>query len=201
MSLAAAEELSRAAAQSGPVGAGPSSRGIARLERAMRAANRLIVVPCMLALLVAAALLTVSVVARYFLHAPTDWQEETSVLLLVGATFLSGAYVQEQRGHVAIEVLSSVLPPRLNRVRRVLADLISFLFCAFFAWKSWTLFHEAWVEGQTSNSTFAPPMWIPYVLMAAGMTLLTLQLAVQLLRLSPAAPVSSPSSREARARA
>jgi TRAP-type C4-dicarboxylate transport system permease small subunit len=180
MSVAAAGEIARAAAR--------PSRAVARIERAMRAANRLIVVPCMLALLLAAALLTVSVVARYFLHAPTDWQEETSVLLLVGATFLSGAYVQEQRGHVAIDVLSSVLPPRLNRVRRFLADLVSGLFCAFFAWKSWTLFHEAWVEGQTSNSTFAPPMWIPYGLMAAGMTLLTLQIAVQLLCLSPAPP-------------
>ena len=154
----------------------------------MRGANRVIVVPCMLALLVAAGLLTASVVARYFLHVPTDWQAETAVLLLVGATFLSGAYVQEHRGHVAIDVLSSMLPPRLNHVRRFIADLISMLFCAFFAWKSWTLLHEAWVEGQTSNSTFAPPMWIPYGLMAAGMTLLTLQIAVQLLRLSPAPP-------------
>src|SRR5690348_10523548 len=118
MSLAAAEELARAAAESRRAGAGRPSGGIARLERAMRAVNRAIVVPCMLALLVAAALLTAGVVARYFLHAPTDWQEETSVLLLVGATFLGGPYVQEHRGHVAIEVLSSVLPPRLNRVRR-----------------------------------------------------------------------------------
>ncbi len=191
MSVAAAGEITRAAEQPRRAGARPPSRALARIEQAMRVANRLIVVPCMLALLVAAVLLTVSVVARYFLHAPTDWQEETSVLLLVGATFLSGAYVQEQRGHVAIDVLSAVLPPRLNRVRRFLADLVSGLFCAFFAWKSWTLFHEAWVEGQTSNSTFAPPMWIPYGLMAAGMTLLTLQIAVQLLRLSPA-PAPAP---------
>lgn len=193
MSVAAAGEIARAAAESRRAGARPPLRAIVRIEQAMRAANRVIVVPCMLALLVAAALLTVSVVARYFLHAPTDWQEETSVLLLVGATFLSGAYVQEQRGHVAIEVLSSVLSPRLNQIRRFLADLVSGLFCAFFAWKSWTLFHEAWVEGQTSNSTFAPPMWIPYGLMAAGMTLLTLQIAVQLLRLSPE-PSPLPSS-------
>jgi TRAP-type C4-dicarboxylate transport system permease small subunit len=185
MSVAAAGEIGRAAKQPSRTGARPPTRAIAHVERAMRAANRMIVIPCMVALLVAAALLTVGVVARYFLHAPTDWQEETSVLLLVGATFLSGAYVQERRGHVAIELLSSVLPPRLDRVRRFLADLVSGLFCAFFAWKSWTLFHEAWVEGQTSNSTFAPPMWIPYGLMAAGMTLLTLQIAVQLLRLSP----------------
>jgi TRAP-type C4-dicarboxylate transport system permease small subunit len=152
----------------------------------MRAANRFIVVPCMLALVVAAALLTASVVARYFLHVPTDWQEETSVLLLVGATFLSGAYVQAHRGHVAIEVLSTLLPPRLNRVRQFLADMVSLLFCGFFSWKSWTLLHEAWVEGQTSNSTFGPPMWIPYALMAIGMTLLTAQIGVQLLR--PSSP-------------
>jgi TRAP-type C4-dicarboxylate transport system permease small subunit len=151
------------------------------LDRVMHAANRLIVVPCAVALLAAAALLTASVVARYFLHAPGDWQDEMSVLLLVGATFLSGAYVQSQRGHVAIGVLSAWLPPRLDRVRQSLADLVSLLFCAFFAWKSWTLLREAWVDGQTSNSTFAPPMWIPYSLMAIGMTLLTVQLAIQLL--------------------
>jgi len=36
------------------------------------------------------------------------------------------------------------------------------------------------VEGQTTSSSWAPPLWIPYGLMAAGMSLLGLQLAVQL---------------------
>jgi TRAP-type C4-dicarboxylate transport system permease small subunit len=34
-------------------------------------------------------------------------------------------------------------------------------------------------EGQTTTSTFAPPLWIPYSIMAVGMSLLTLQLLVQ----------------------
>jgi TRAP-type C4-dicarboxylate transport system permease small subunit len=159
----------------------PALAAVAWLQRMMVMVNRAVAVPCMVAMVVASGVLTYSVAARYFFKIPTDWQDETSVFLLVGATFLSAAYVQAQRGHVAIEILSSLLPPRANRVRLVLVDLVSLTFCAFFAWKSWTLLHEAWTEGQTSNSSFAPPMWIPYSLMAVGMTLLSLQLLVGLL--------------------
>jgi len=166
----------------GQVSAPPLDRPalvIARIERAMQASNRIIAIPCMAALIVAAAVLTYSVVARYFLKIPTDWQDETSVFLLVGATFLSGAFVQAGRGHIAIEVLAPLLSARVNRIRLALADVISLLFCAFFSWKSWTLWHEAWVDGQTTTSTFAPPLWIPYSMMAAGMTLLSLQILLQ----------------------
>ena len=179
MSIAASEQIARALPE---VARRRLRAPLALLDDTLRATNRLLAIPCMLAIGTAAGLLTASAVARYFLHAPTDWQEETAVLLLVGATFLSGAHVQARRGHVAIEVLATVLPPRMNRVRQALADLISVAFCGFFSWKSWTLFHEAWVDGSTSNSTFAPPMWIPYLLMAVGMSLLTLQIALQLLR-------------------
>ena len=63
---------------------------------------------------------------------------------------------------------------RLGRI--VVVDVMTLAFCAFFAWKSWTLFHEAWVDKMTTSSTFSPPLTIPYGLMAAGMTLLVGQL-------------------------
>ena len=65
-------------------------------------------------------------------------------------------------------------------MRRIVVDIMTFLFCAFFAWKSWTLFHEAWVDKMTTSSTFAPPLAIPYGLMAVGMTLLVAQVALQI---------------------
>ena len=150
----------------------PLARALAFVNRAMTAIG-------MLALVAAACILTSSVVSRYFLHASTDWQDEAAVFCLVGATFLCGAYVQDLRGHVGIEALAAILPPAADRVRRALVDLSCLAFCAFFAWKSWTLLHEAWVDGQTTSSTWAPPLWIPYGLMATGMTLLALQLVVQ----------------------
>jgi len=114
------------------------------------------------------------------MKASTDWQDEAAVFCLVGATFLCGAFVQSLRGHVGIEAIAGLLPISLDRLRLMLVDLLSVLFCAFFAWKSWTLFHEAWVDKQTTSSSWAPPLWIPYGLMAAGMTLLSVQLLVQL---------------------
>jgi TRAP-type C4-dicarboxylate transport system permease small subunit len=149
------------------------------LARLLAWINRVMVVLGMLALLAASVVLTYSVVSRYFLKASTDWQDEAAVFCLVGATFLCGAFVQTLRGHVGIEAVSSVLPAAVNRVRVALVDLMCTAFCAFFAWKSWTLFHEAWVDSQTTSSTWAPPLWIPYSLMAAGMSLLALQLLVQ----------------------
>jgi hypothetical protein len=41
---------------------------------------------------------------------------------------------------------------------------------------------EAYREGQTTSSAWAPPLAIPYGLMFAGMLLLSLQLLLQVLR-------------------
>ncbi len=147
----------------------------------MAAVNALMLFVGMLALLVAAFVLTYSVFSRYLFKAATDWQDEVAVFSIVGAVFLSGAWVQSQRGHVGIEAIASVLPPRFDRIRRIVVDIMTLAFCAFFAWKSWTLFHEAWVDKMTTSSTFSPPLTIPYGLMATGMTLLVLQLVLQTL--------------------
>jgi TRAP-type C4-dicarboxylate transport system permease small subunit len=154
---------------------------LAPLDWALRWCNRAALGLGMIALVAAAGVLTYSVFSRYLFHAGTDWQDEAAVFLLVGAVFLCGAYVQSYRGHVGIEAIASILPPAVNRVRMMFVDIVTLLFCAFFAWKSWTLFHEAWVDKQTTSSAWAPPLAIPYGLMAAGFTLLTLQVLLQTL--------------------
>lgn len=164
----------------------PATGALGLINRLMAGLHQAILFLSSGALLAASLILCSSVFLRYFLKIPTDWQDEMSVFLLVGATFMCAAYVQSQRGHIGIEALAGLLPDWLNRIRLIFCDLASCLFCSFFAWKSWTLLHEAWVDGQTTSSAWAPPLWIPYSLMAVGMTLLSLQILLQLVAgLSP----------------
>lgn len=143
--------------------------------------NGIMAVLSSLAIAGAGVVLTWEVAGRYFYSIPSDWQDELSTFLLIGATFASAAWIQARRGHVAIDALTHILPPSIDHMRRVLADALSFLFVTFFAWKSVTLLLEALEDGQTTPSAWGPPLWIPYGCMAVGMTLLALQLLLQVL--------------------
>jgi len=149
------------------------------VEAVFARVNGVITTVSSIAMVAAALVLTYSVLSRYFLHLSTDWQDELSVFLIVGAVFMSSAAIQAQRGHVAIEAVVSVLGPGVNHVRQVVVDVASTAFCGYFAFKSWTLLAEAWTENYHSESTWGPPLWIPYSLMTVGMTLLSLQLLLQ----------------------
>jgi TRAP-type C4-dicarboxylate transport system permease small subunit len=150
------------------------------LNTALHRVNGLATTVSAIAVGVAGCVLTWEVIGRYFLKIPSEWQDELSVFLLVGATFLAAAWIQARRGHVGIDALAAILPPGADRIRRIFADFASLVFCVFFCWKSWTLLIEAIEEGQITGSPWGPPLWIPYGVMTAGMTLLCLQLALQL---------------------
>ena len=166
--------------QTGRSNAAAGNTLVAAFERVLAFCNNVIVVLAAVALIAACAILSYSVLSRALFHSANYWQDEAAVFLLVGATFMTSAYVQVQRGHIGIEAFVGLLSPLANRVRLWLVDLASLLFCAFFAWKSWTLTHEAFVDGQVSNSMWSPPLAIPYGLMATGMTLLCLQILLQI---------------------
>ena len=153
----------------------------AAVDRGLAICNHVIVVLAALALIAACLILSYSVLSRALFHSANYWQDEAAVFLLVGATFMTSAYVQQQRGHIGIEAFVGLLSPLANRLRLWLVDVVSFLFCSFFAWKSWTLTHEAWEDGQVSNSMWSPPLAIPYALMALGMSILCVQILLQII--------------------
>ena len=120
------------------------------------------------------------VVWRYFLRTPTPWSLAFHISLRSDATFPAAGYTQAARGHVGTEVLETLMSARWNRRRIFVGDVLSFLLCAFIAVKVWQYAGEAWSEGWTTDSVWAPHLWVPYSLMAVGMTLLALEYVVQI---------------------
>src|SRR5215467_2786255 len=130
-------------------------------------------------LVVAAVVLTFGVTSGHVMGRAVIWQDEVTIFLVVGAIFLSSAYVQSKRGHVGIEVLSSYLSPETDRLRHLVVDAVAFCFVAIFAFQAGYLLQEAVVEGQSTHSAWGPPLWIPYLLLTFGMIILALQLGQQ----------------------
>ena len=82
--------------------------------KALHAFNRLAALMGSVAIGLAACVLTWEATARYLFKIPSDWQDEVTIFLLVGATFLSAGWVQIQRGHVGIQALGGVLSPQAD---------------------------------------------------------------------------------------
>ncbi|MBU0603317.1 MAG: TRAP transporter small permease [Gammaproteobacteria bacterium] len=160
---------------------------LTQIAGALRRFNRLAAYLSGGVIIAASAILVWQVAVRYWLKWPTDWEIELCVMLLIISTFMSAAHTQAERGHVAIDMLDTMLSPRVNRWRLLLADTLTFAFCAFVAWNAWEFFHEAWADGKTSPSLWGPKLWIPYFFVAFGMTTLTLELALQAARHKEAA--------------
>src|SRR5260370_10518274 len=134
---------------------------VAAFERALAFCNNVIVVFAALALIAACLVLSHSVLTRALFHSPNYWQDEAAVFLLVGATFMTAAYVQQQRGHIGIEAFVGLLSPMVNRIRLWLVGVARLLFFGVFSLESWALVHGAVGVRPGFHSVLSPPLGRP----------------------------------------
>lgn len=120
---------------------------------------------------------------RYVLNWSTIWQTEAVVYLMIAATLVGLPYVQRRRGHVNVDLLPRMLPPKGRFALAVLVQLISLLVIGLIAWKSYDFWHEAWDWGERSDTVWGVKLWIPYLAMPIGFGLFLLQLLADLLLL------------------
>src|SRR3546814_6926608 len=66
---------------------------------------------------------------------------------------------------------------------RLAGSWLSLAFCAVMLVAGWINFHEAWVNGWTAPTVWAPPLWIPYAAVPIGFAMLCLQYTAEILRL------------------
>ncbi len=137
-----------------------------------------------MALLAAAVVIVCQMIfMRYVLKASTIWQTEFVIYSLMAATFIGSAHVLMRKGHVGVDVLPSVLPPRARFWLELVAGLLSLTFCSVLAWSGWTFFEEAWSSGWTTDTVWHLPLWIPLLPLPLGIGLLCLQYVAEMIKL------------------
>lgn len=154
---------------------------IQQMGKGLRAFNRWMAILSALLIVTATLALVYEVVTRYYLRIANDWMIEFCVFLLIAATFLAAAYTQAERGHVGIEVLDEVMSPKWNRYRLLAGDFLSLVVVFFVARNAWQYAWNAYQQGWTTSSTWAPALWIPYFFMAFGLSTMGLQMVMQII--------------------
>ncbi len=117
---------------------------------------------------------------RYALNVSTVWQTEAVTYMMVTATMVGLPYVQYLRGHVNVDLLPLMLPPGPRKILAVITFSLVLAVIGAMLWYGYEFWHEAWDWGETSNSPWNPPLWIPYMALPVGFGLYFLQLAADL---------------------
>ncbi|MBI5016291.1 MAG: TRAP transporter small permease [Deltaproteobacteria bacterium] len=133
-----------------------------------------------LCILAATLIIVEQVVVRYVFKVPTVWQVETSVYLLIAATFLGAPYGLKENAHINIDMIILHLSRRAREWLDLVTSVIALAFCLFLAWRGSAMWWDAYEGGWTSSGIFSFPLVYPYALLPLGMALTSLQYLLRL---------------------
>lgn len=135
------------------------------------------------ALLIVAAVLVVChmVFVRSLLGWNTIWQTEFTTYALVAATLIGSPYVLLTHGHVNCDIVPIIARGPARRRLAYAADALGLVFVGFLAVHGWEFWWEAWSGNWYSDTVWRVPLWIPYLSLPLGMTLLALQYVARML--------------------
>ena len=131
-----------------------------------------------LCLVSAAFIVTEGVLVRKILGISTIWQIEASVYMLIFTVFAGAPFVQKNEHHLNVDLVIIHLSPRTREITLIVVSIISCILAAILAWYAWPMWWESVVGNEHSESLWGPPLWIPYLFLPLGMTLLFLQYIV-----------------------
>ncbi len=128
-----------------------------------------------LCIVAAAFIVTEGVLVRKILGISTIWQIEASVYLLIFSVFVGAPLVQKHEHHLNVDLVLVYLSPRTREKVIIIVSILSCILAGVLGGYAWPMWWEAVVEKAHTESLWGPPLWIPYLFLPLGMSLLFLQ--------------------------
>lgn len=131
-----------------------------------------------LCLVAAALIVTEAVIVRKLLGISTIWQIEASVILLIFTVFVGAPFVQKNEHHLNVDLVIIHLSPRTRELTLIVVSIVTCILTAILAWYAWPMWWETVINNEHSESLWGPPLWIPFLFLPLGMTILFMQYIV-----------------------
>ncbi|MDW4497967.1 TRAP transporter small permease [Sulfitobacter sp. D35] len=130
----------------------------------------------------AGAMLTWEVVARYFFVRPTIWAAELSQYCLIWGCLLAMAGVLRQRRHITVTAGLALMPVRARRLADLAGLAAIFVFALIVGYYGGEIFVDSWQRGRTAGTMLDPPVWTIEIAVPLGFALLAIQCLAEMVR-------------------
>jgi len=121
-----------------------------------------------------------NIIGRYFFSVSIPWAEEIMLFLMVGCVFTGCCAVAWEGRQIRMDVVISILPPRLRSLLDLLSELVliaAAIAVTVFAWPVLTQLAAFDERSQAANF----PLVIPQAMISIGYSLMALLVAVRVL--------------------
>lgn len=135
--------------------------------------------------ILAGAMLTYEVVARYFFTKPTRWAAELSQMCLIWGSLLAMAWLLKKRQHIQVDAVVRLLPATLAGIIDRIVMLLVAVFSMVVCWYGFEIFYDSFSRGRTTGSLLNIPIWIVELAVPVGFALLALQALLETSNPSP----------------
>ena len=109
-----------------------------------------------------------------FAH-PVPGMLEITSALMVASIFLGLAWTEVKGRHVRVEVLLTLLPPRIRRLLDAFGSLCLAVFFLFVVWFGALSFWRSVEKNEYAQGLIQVPLWPPRLLLVLGSLLLAIQ--------------------------
>jgi len=123
------------------------------------------------------------VITRYIFKRPPDWAEEVVIYLIIWAVFITASILAAEKGHVAATLIVERFSIRTRRYLAVFNGVVAIVFCVLVSILGCKIVSAAYINDERSLTALRFPVWIPYLSVAAGCTLVALRYVLRVLRL------------------
>ena len=125
-----------------------------------------------LAFVVLVAAIVWGVLSRYVTRNPATWVEEVSGIAFAVVVFVGASEVMRRGKHVRVDLLTSLLPPRVRNVLDAAVGVFVALYCFYVAWLG---LQETIASNSATTSMLNIPLSVPYGALTLGFFLFGLR--------------------------